>query len=69
MTQAIQDSSGPDVVTFHPAECATQDFTIEDQDHNSGLHSQDLVHDSRLNIIHVNQDLSLFVICTFNLFN
>ena len=49
------------LLLFNPAECATQDFTIEDQDHNSGLHSQDLVHDSRLNIINVNQDSRLSI--------
>ena len=30
--------------------------TVEDQDHNSGLHSQVLINDSRLNIINVYQD-------------
>ena len=35
--------------------------TVEDQDHNSGLHSQVLINDSRLNIINVYQDSRLSI--------
>lgn len=62
----FQDSSGPYIVNSPSAVCDMQDFTLEDQYHNSRLHLQDLlmIQDSQLTMFTKTLDLA-YRICLF----